>query len=121
MIFLQVVPVVEQASLRLMDYGILGIMVIMLAYGVYSLFKNNQKGDLEEKMRLIKSNEDKTERNNILYTEMKEMQKDNFNSIREIMTQNNEITTKVVVALNKSTEVIDNNTTLIHKIIAKMI
>lgn len=112
--------VIDKAGNNLLDYGALGIMVVGLSFGVWVLVRYIKNTNKAERDRLEKSVDERTEKCDILYTEIKDMQENHSEKITDLLIETNEIHKQTVLALNSTTAALNNNSEIFKKLIDKL-
>lgn len=118
-IILQAV-IAEGGANKLYEYGVLGIVVVGLAFGVWQLVKYIKGVNQAEHDRLVKEKDEAGSKVDVLYSEIKEMQAEHADKLNDLLVETNEIHRQTVIALDKNAEALNNNSVIFNKLLDKL-
>jgi len=111
---------IDNAGNNLLNYGAIGVMVVLFGFAIYFLVKYVKALQEGERARIIKDNEEMNEKVGVLYSEIKTMQEGYSDKLHSVLTETNEIHKQTVDALNKTTDALNNNSIVFSKLIDKL-
>jgi 3-deoxy-D-manno-octulosonic-acid transferase len=111
---------IDNAGNQLINYGAIGVMVVLFGAGIYFLVKYVKILQENEKTRLIKDNDELDQKVGILYAEIKTMQEGYSDKLHIVLQETNEIHKQTVDALNKTTDALNNNSQIFNKLLDKL-
>jgi len=94
------------------------LILLLFAIGFLVIYIKSRNKD--ERENLIEEKTNANDKNTILYTEIKEMQKVHSENQTDLLLKSQEIQSKTVEALNKTTDALNNNSMIFGKLIEKL-
>lgn len=120
MIFLQGEIPQEVTQSFIEEWGAYGGIMALLLIGIGFLVVYIKKENKIEKTRIIKNSEENQAKVGLLHSEIKDMQKLHSDNQTDMLLKSQEIQTKTVEALNKTTDALNNNSLIFGKLIEKL-
>jgi len=102
------------------EWGVPGAVILILVIALGFLVKYIRSQNKAEKDRILKDKDDIFQKNEILYTEIKNMQNEQIVKYAEMKVKDNEIQKEMVLALKNNTDAFNNHTLIFNKLINKL-